>query len=171
MFVCAHPRRKSHPPERTVKTKSERLIGGFTCTELITVVLVLIVLGAVLISGAVRGQQRSKRIGCASNLATVGLSFKTWALDNGDKFPMGSFAEQEGVEASRYYQMMSNSLANPKVLICPADVRKPARDIVSGLSNSNCSDPLSLRASGSLARRIVGLLGANWRKASPRLQA
>ena len=52
---------------------------------------------------------------------------------------MGSFAEQEGVEASRYYQMMSNSLANPKVLICPADVRKPARDIVSGLSNSNLS--------------------------------
>ena len=127
-------------------TKLKSSIHGFTHVELTTVALVLGLLCALVLASRPSSQERSKRIRCTSNLTTIGLSFKTWALDNGDRFPMETYAEQGSPEVFRYFQMMSKSLANPKILICPSDVREPAEDIANGFSNSNLSYFVALDA-------------------------
>jgi hypothetical protein len=122
-----------------VKTKLKASIRGFTRVELTTLALTLGLLFTLVLVSRPSSRERSKRIQCASNLTTIGLSFKTWALDNGDRFPMETHAEQESPAAFRYFQVMSNSLANPRIFVCPSDGRKPAKEIAGDFSNSNLS--------------------------------
>jgi len=91
-----------------------------------------------LLPALARAKARAQRINCTNNLKQVGLSFKTWALDNGDAFPMkvagaaGGASESvgqrdvPGVETQHrgvnmMFGVMSNELSTPKVLICPAE--------------------------------------------------
>jgi hypothetical protein len=85
---------------------------------------------------------RSQRITCLNNLKQIGLAFKTWALDNQDHFPfnvgtnaggtMELCAESNGgfdSSAFQHFQVMSNELGTPRILVCPKDrSRKPASD-------------------------------------------
>ncbi len=96
----------------------------------------------VLIPGMVMSKARSQRIDCTNNLRQFGLAFKTWALEHEDRFPMsvsttngGSMEYVQDGEVFRHFQVLS---PNPKLLICPSDVRQPALDLL-GLSNSNLS--------------------------------
>jgi prepilin-type processing-associated H-X9-DG protein len=93
-----------------------------------------------------RSAERSKRISCTCNLKQVGLSFRTWTLDCGDSFPMrvsvasgGTMETISNGLAFYHFQVISNELGSPKVLVCPADgFKKPATDFVS-LGNANLS--------------------------------
>lgn len=119
---------------------------GFSRVDLVAVVLVCVVLGGpLLLSAMSRYESRLKQIGCVNNLKDLGLGFKTWALDHGDKFPMPmdeAKAKQENraneVEAYRCFELLSNELAAPKILVCPADTRRPAENL-DAVSNSNLS--------------------------------
>jgi prepilin-type processing-associated H-X9-DG protein len=110
------------------------------------VFMCLILAVPLLLSAMTRYEARSKRIACTNNLKRLGLAFKTWGLNHGDKFPMSVDAQpraspgaSEGTEAYRYFQVMWPELANPEVLICPADTRSPAKDLGKGFSNANLS--------------------------------
>src|SRR5437667_3759111 len=41
-----------------------------------------------LIPAIVRGPRQARAINCDNNLKQVGLAFLSWAIDNGDNFPM-----------------------------------------------------------------------------------
>ena len=127
-------------------------ISAFTRRELLAVIGVLCLL-LVVLNAVINSKVRAQRINCAKNLQQLGLAFKTWALDRQDIFPMSLSTNQGGTkeyleqgEVFRHFQVLSNELANPKVLICPADVRQPATNIGSGLSNSNLSYFIGLDA-------------------------
>lgn len=116
-----------------------------------TAVIVLCALVAVLIVWLVnpdfgdRDKARKQEINCVNNLKHIGLAFRQWALDNGDRFPFNVATNEggtlewcaldgEGFDASafRHFQVLSNELNTPLVLICPKDTgRKPANDFVS----------------------------------------
>jgi hypothetical protein len=91
---------------------------------------------------------RSTRIQCVNNLKQVGLAYQTWAGDHEDKYPMelpktngGTMSFVTGQNAFRHFQVMSNELNIPKLLICPAEtdrVREAATNF-GLLSNSNLS--------------------------------
>ncbi len=76
------------------------------------------------------------RVKCVSNLKQVGLSFRMWANDNNDKFPMQvSIANTNGSGTLElvgegnvfpHFQAMSNELNDPKILICPEDSKRTA---------------------------------------------
>jgi len=64
-----------------------------------------------------------------------GLAFETWALDNGDRYPMhapatngGSMELINGNAAWVHFVSMSNELSTPKILRCPAD-DEPGRQV------------------------------------------
>jgi len=68
-----------------------------------------------------------------------------WANDHTNLFPMsvstnvgGTQEYVESPEVVRHFQVMSNELVTPRILVCPADKRQPADSWVT-LSNTNIS--------------------------------
>ena len=77
------------------------------------------------------------RINCVNNLKQVGLGFRTWALDNNDKYPMlvsitnGGTLELIGTRSVfSHFAVMSNELSTPKILFCPEET-DPSRQSAS----------------------------------------
>jgi hypothetical protein len=69
---------------------------------------------------------RAQSIRCVNNLKQLGLSVRVWASDNEDEFPPDILS-------------MTNEMATPKILVCPADEgRQEAADWAS-YTAANCS--------------------------------
>src|SRR5437868_11870475 len=81
-----------------------------------------------------QAKNRAERINCISNLKQIGISFKLWSGDNNDRFPFNTPIKDGGtMELCRlgdngfdansflHFQVMSNELNVPKILVCPTD--------------------------------------------------
>lgn len=103
---------------------------------------VMCVLLALLIPATVKGVAKQKRIGCVSRLKDMGLGYRIFATDNHELFPWqitsNTAPAKSFDDALRHYLAISNELAIPKILVCPADTRKAAPDWKS-LSRTNIS--------------------------------
>jgi hypothetical protein len=94
------------------------------------------------------------RASCQNNLKQIGDAFRTWADDHDDEYPMsvsitngGSMEWRAGGNMLKHFQVMSNELNNPKVLLCPSDDRGlPRDDDFADLSNENISYYVGLDA-------------------------
>jgi prepilin-type processing-associated H-X9-DG protein len=102
---------------------------AFTVPELLIVVFTLSVLAALIVPRLAwpRGC-RAARITCVSNLGQIGMSFQVWALDNNGKYPMQVSVTNGGAMESiplglvyPQFQVMSNELSTPRILLCPND--------------------------------------------------
>lgn len=93
-----------------------------------------------------RMKDRDRRVTCASQLAKIGLAFKTWAIEGANAYPMQVAVDNGGTRelagtglAFVHFQVLSNELSNaPSILVCPADKRAAASDFAR-LSNTNLS--------------------------------
>lgn len=110
--------------------KRDRRWSGFTWVELLVTMAVLVVLAMLLLPAVPRGRP-AKRINCTNNLKQVGLAYRQWAIDSGDRFPMEVSVTNGGaMEAvalgnlTLVFQVMSNELNTPKILFCPTDKRR-----------------------------------------------
>jgi prepilin-type processing-associated H-X9-DG protein len=117
-----------------------------------------------LLPALARAKARAQRASCANNLKEIGISFKTWALDNQDRYPQqvdaasGGPPNQANMMNTPYdpgylYQVfgvMSNELSTAKVLTCPSD-----SDIVTHtnmLIVANAKQNMTVPGSGSPAQ-------------------
>jgi len=122
---------------------------GLTLVELCVVIAVIAIFVLICMSGLSndRAKARALRIQCVNNLKQTGLAFDVWSSDHGQKFPMeisqtngGTMEFTVGPNEWRHFQIMSNELRTPNVLICPADdSRLSAASNFSSLRNSNLS--------------------------------
>jgi hypothetical protein len=103
---------------------------GLTLVEVLVVLAVGILLMLVVFPQTFdrNTKQRAMRIYCVNNLKQDGLAFRVWSGDHGDKYPMeisetngGTMEFATGPNLFRNFQVMSNELSTPKVVICPAD--------------------------------------------------
>ena len=68
---------------------SNQTSRALTLVEVLVIIAVLVVVAALLLPVLAITKRKSSRIGCVNNLKEIGLSFRVWEGDNGDKYPMG----------------------------------------------------------------------------------
>jgi type II secretory pathway pseudopilin PulG len=128
---------------------------------LLVVIAVLAILAAMLLPALAGAHDRARRIQCVNNLKQTGLAFRIWEGDNGDKYPMdvpmakgGTKEFTTGADTFRHFQVMSNELSTPKILVCPADTRVAAINFVH-LKNQNVSYFVGLEANDANPQRFL----------------
>jgi prepilin-type processing-associated H-X9-DG protein len=126
--------------------KRNQLVA-LTLTELVIVLAALAIFAMILLPSLARPKGLTFSIRCRNNLREVGLSFRVWAIDHNDKFPMqvsvtngGTMEFVDRGTSSMHFLSLSNELSTPKILFCPADSRPgPPTNFISDLDNSKIS--------------------------------
>jgi prepilin-type N-terminal cleavage/methylation domain-containing protein len=134
---------------------------ALTLTEVLVVIVVLAVLVMILIPTGPVGKDRAMRIACANNLKQIVLAYKIWPDDQSDKYPMqipikygGTMEFTDTSECFRHFQIISNELTTPKILICPADTdRFAATNFTAGIGNKILSYFVGLDAADEYPNR------------------
>ena len=148
---------------------SNQQTTALTRVEVMTVIIVLVIL-VVVLSRALHfsySDQRDirsevQRINCISNLKQIGLAFRLWEGDHNDKYPMQISVTNSGAmelvaagNVAACFQVMSNELSTPKILLCPADTRWIWATNFSTLNNSNISYFVNPDAAESYPQMIL----------------
>jgi prepilin-type processing-associated H-X9-DG protein len=142
---------------------SQQRNHALTLTEVLVVIFVIAFAVALLLPALAAAKKKHARINCISNLKQIGIAFRIWEGDHGDKFPMAVSVTNGGamemIVASNAYvlwQTMSNQLSSPKILWCPADTNTfPATNFSAGFSDANISYFLNLYADEMYPQMIM----------------
>jgi prepilin-type N-terminal cleavage/methylation domain-containing protein/prepilin-type processing-associated H-X9-DG protein len=127
-----------------MKPGPHSFIEAFTLIELLIVMVCLGIIAALLLPAMHRAP--CCRLNCTNNLKQIGVGFRTWALDNGDKYPPqvsitnGGTMELVGSGIVwPHFSVMSNELSTPKILVCPEDAARERWTAATfGSGGSNC---------------------------------
>jgi hypothetical protein len=101
---------------------------GFTRLELLFALVGLALVALPAVSLLAMNKTESQRIVCSNNLRQIGRGLQMWASDHGDRFPWRTPVAEGGIQghtlaANLWFQFawISNYLASPSILACPAD--------------------------------------------------
>jgi len=119
-----------------------------TLLDLLVVLAVIGVLAAMIMPALTKAKAHDSRIQCINNLKQIGLAYRIWEGNHGNQYPQaicetngGTMEFTTGANAFRHFQIMSNELSTPMILICPAesDATRFVAKNFSNLSNRNLS--------------------------------
>jgi prepilin-type processing-associated H-X9-DG protein/prepilin-type N-terminal cleavage/methylation domain-containing protein/LPXTG-motif cell wall-anchored protein len=144
---------------------------AFTLLELLVVLVIIMILAALLFPAVAKSLKKSRQTSCLNNLRQLGIAMQSFAHDHADRYPMviptlqgGSMYEnRDHLPASpllsfspRHFQVLSNELATPRLVLCPADNRIAAQNFTH-LRVSNISYWVYYRATpGSALDYLAG---------------
>jgi len=129
--------------------------GGFAMAGLVlgylSIVFALFLL-AVFLPALAKAKEAAQSAACMNNLRQVGLAFRSWDLSHNDQFPFNVSTNAGGTmewcavgsdgfdrAAVKHFQVISNELYTPKILICPCDLSKHAALDFQSLQTANIS--------------------------------
>ena len=141
-------RRSFERDDQFMKPLSLQRTHGFTRVELVVVISVIAVFLLMLIPGFSAMKAKNRRSVCLRNLHLIGMAYRVWYGYSGDGYPAstsiktGGWHEllqkpNQGPMCWTNYALMANDLGqDPKVLVCPADVRRAAASFTNGGMNN-----------------------------------
>jgi type II secretory pathway pseudopilin PulG len=148
------------------RRRSNQRIHAFTLPDLLAIIAIVALLAFIIASGTAspNAKRRATRLNCVSNLKQVNLSLRIWEGDNNNKYPVslsatngdtGEWAVTTNVAA--YFQVRSNELSTPKILICPADMEhySPATNFQNDFNNSHISYFINPDTSESYPQQVM----------------
>jgi prepilin-type N-terminal cleavage/methylation domain-containing protein len=143
-------------PDETTKQHSHSIMNNslkqkkaFTLIELLVVIAIIAILAAMLLPALAAAKRKAQRINCVNDLKQVGLAFRLWEGDNGDRYPMAVQTSVGGAADFLYHYgntaapahegavtniwvCMTNELATPKILYCPSDATRTPANVFAG---------------------------------------
>ena len=122
---------------------SNQRTGGLTLVEVLVAIAAVVVLAGILLPMLANSKARSNRIGCVSNLKGIGLAFRMFSGDHGEKFPWAVSITNDGTlefsrtaDVFRHFLAISNELSSPKVLHCEKDTKRTKTSSWDQLTNN-----------------------------------
>jgi competence protein ComGC len=141
---------------------------GLTLVELVVVIFGIAFLVALLLPALAAAKYKHSGLSCVNNLQEIGLAYRIWEGDNGDLYPTSVSVTNGGAmesaatgDVAAVFQVMSNELSTPKILVCPLDTTHTlATNFVNGFSAKNISYFAGLDATNDSNPQML-LLGDN----------
>ncbi len=128
---------------------SQQKTAALTGMEVLVSIVVLFVLAslAIAISNSHQRHDWRSKLTCEINLRQVGVEFRSWEIDYNDKYPMQVSVTNGGAmelaatgNVTAVFQVMSNELGTPKIVVCPQDMdRDFAVNFTTDFNNSRVS--------------------------------
>ena len=134
-------------PDKAMKPKNfSPRRDGFNSLDLLVMLLAVAVVGLVFLPTIVKRRAPAGRINCVNNLKQVGLSFRLWGGDNGDKYPSqvstnlgGTMELLTSGSVFPIFMVMSNELGTPKIIVCPSDTMRQFAADFGKITDTNLS--------------------------------
>lgn len=125
---------------------ARRTTGGFSGWDALVVVVTVGLFVTVMPALLTRPKVNSSRIGCVNNLKQIGLAYRMWSNDNGERFPWavmpsstntGTLPLLTSTNVWRHFQIISNEINTPKVFVCRADSGRTWSDTWDSFTNNS----------------------------------
>lgn len=139
--------------------------AALSVMEVLVVLAVLAILATIALAiwQAPRPHNWRDRFLCDMNLKQVGLAYRIWEGDNNDKYPMqvsmtngGSMEMVAAGDVAATFQVMSNELSTPKIVVCPQDLsRDYATNFTTDFNNSRISYFVASEAEEKYPQRLL----------------
>lgn len=135
---------------------------ALTLFEVLVVIAIVLMLAAVLLPTLAKDRRKSSKIGCVNNLKQLGLAYRIWGGDNGDLYPMrvpvangGAMESAATDDVVAVFQVMTNELSTPKILICPDDLNHDAATNFSSFVATNISYLVGINADTNYSPNLI----------------
>jgi type II secretory pathway pseudopilin PulG len=141
--------------------KGNQRSRAMTLVEVFMVVACAVVLAYIILPWFARAKIGG-RPNCATNLKQINLAFFIWGEDNNNKYPTAISVTDGGAmelikagNVAGLFQVMSNELSTPRVLVCPADTERTFVTNWNELNEAHISYFISADVSNKTNRNLV----------------
>lgn len=132
---------------------------AFSRTDLFTLLALLTVISAAIAVVSAVTRTKTLKTDCVKNLKNIGLAYRISSTDCSDQFPFERSTNHGGTKELtavwQHFQVLSNELSTPRILICPETKTRPPKSWQS-IRDTNITYFVGITAAETLPQSFLG---------------